>query len=294
QDAKTFRSSERPHPSKTGSSGAPSRVFEAEPLALANPLSEEAGYMRTSLLPGLLNLVSYNLNRGATTVRLFESGEVFAKAGDSCDERRRLGIVATGDALPGSVHSPAQPYTFFHIKGDLEQVLAAFEHQSLQYDANVPAFLHPGRSARAIMDGETVAVFGQLHPETAATRKIKQDVYLAEVMLDGLYRHALREPRYQRISKFPAVERDFSFIFDDAVTFERIQSAVKELGIAELKTLEPREIFRGEKVGAGKYSVLLHAEFQSQERTLRDEEVAQWSAQIIAKLESLGGVLRAQ
>ena len=98
----------------------------------------------------------------------------------------------------------------------------------------------------------------------------------------------------ERISKFPAVERDFSFVFDDAVTFDRIKSAVEELGITELQKFVPAEIYRGEKVGAGKYSALLHAEFQSKERTLRDDEVAQWSSQIIAKLESLGGVLRAQ
>ena len=137
-------------------------------------------------------------------------------------------------------------------------------------------------------------VFGQLHPEQAAARKLRQDVYLAEVMLDRLYRHPLREPKYQRISKFPAVERDFSFFFDDAVTFERIRSAVEELGMSELQKFVPAEIYRGEKVGPGKYSMLLHAEFQSKERTLRDDEVAQWSAQIVAKLESLGGVLRAQ
>jgi len=113
-------------------------------------------------------------------------------------------------------------------------------------------------------------------------------------MLDRLYRHPLREPRYQRISKFPAVERDFSLVFDDAVSFERIHAGVAGLALSELQSFVPAEIYRGEKVGAGKYSVLLHAEFQSQERTLRDDEVAQWSAQIIASLEKLGGVLRAQ
>ena len=145
-----------------------------------------------------------------------------------------------------------------------------------------------------MLDGETVALFGQLHPQQAVERKLRQDVYLAEVMLDRLYRHALREPRYRRISKFPAVARDFSFVFADAVAWEKIKSAVDELHISELIALEPAEIYRGEKVGAGKYSILIRAEFQSQERTLRDDEVAQLSAQIIAKLESLSGVLRAQ
>ena len=263
-----------------------------EPLAIANPVSEEAGYLRTSMLPGLLNMVGYNLNRGHTNVRLFEAGEVFEKRGDSHDERRHLGFAATGDAFAKIVHSAAQPYTFFHMKGDVEELLAAFQHSSLYFDAQTPEYFHPGRSARAAMDGKTVALFGQLHPDLAAARKFRKEVYVAEVLLDRLYRHALREPRYQPISKFPAVERDFSFGFDDAITFERIKSAVEELGISELQRFVPAEIYRGEKAGTGKYSVLLHAEFQSKERTLRDDEAAQWSSQIIARLESLGGVLR--
>jgi len=289
QDARTFAS----HPfSKNGrKDGAPAPT--SEPLQVANPLSDEARCMRTSLLPGLLTLAAYNLNRGTNDLRLFETGAIFEKTGNSHDERRHLGFVATGDLQPATLHATAQPYTFFHMKGDLEELLGAFEFSSLEFDTSTPAYLHPGRSARAVMDGETVAVFGQLHPEEAAARKLRQDVYLAEVHLDGLYAHALREPRYRRISKFPAIARDFSFMFADAVTWEKIESAIEELRIAELIDLRPGEIYRGEKAGAGKCSLLLRAEFQSQERTLRDDEVAEWSAQIISKLETLGGVLRA-
>jgi phenylalanyl-tRNA synthetase beta chain len=264
-----------------------------EPLPIANPLSEEAGYLRTSLVPGLLNMVGYNVNRGNSNLRLFEAGEVFEKLDDRHEERRHLGFAATGEALAKTVHSGSQPYTFFHMKGDVEELLAAFQHSALSFDDKTPPHLHAGRSARAVMDGETVAYFGQLHPDLAAARKFRQDVYVAEVLLDRLYRRGLHQPRYQRISKFPAVERDFSFVFEDPVTFDRIKTAVKDLGIAELQRFVPAEIYRGEKVGAGKYSALLHAEFQSKERTLRDDEVAQWSSQIIATLEKLGGALRA-
>ena len=299
EEARTFQSSETPHSTNRRLSGAPGLGGAPaepvpEPLAVANPLDEESAYMRTSLLPGLVNMVSYNLNRGNTNVRLFETGEVFAKIGDGCDERQYLGIAATGDAVSKSVHQAAQPFTFFHIKGDVEELLAAFECSSLTFDAMVPQYFHPGRAARGAMDGETVAYFGQLHPEQVAARKLRQDVYVGEVFLDRLFRHSLREPRYRPISKFPAVERDFSFVFDEAITFEQIKSAVAELGLSELRNFFPAEIYRGEKVGTGKYSVLLHAVFQSQERTLRDDEVAQWSGQMIAKLESLGGVLRAE
>jgi phenylalanyl-tRNA synthetase beta chain len=265
-----------------------------EPLALANPLSEEAGYMRNSLAPGLLNMIGYNLNRGTSDVRLFEAGEVFEKLGDRHDERRRLAFTATGNLAPRSLLGEAQPVTFFHLKGDLEQLLTAFQHNALYFDDKAPAYFHPGRSARAVLDGETVGCLGQLHPEVATARKLRQDVFLAEVWLDRLYKHPLREPKYRRISKFPTVERDFSFVFDDAIMFERIRAAVEALGIAELQSFAPAEIYRGEKVGTGKYSTLLHAEFQSQERTLRDDEVAQWSAQIVKALEALGGTLRAQ
>ena len=99
--------------------------------------------------------------------------------------------------------------------------------------------------------------------------------------------------RYQPLPRYPAVERDFSFVFDDGVTFEKIQQTVVGLGLAELRSFVPVEIFRGGNVPAGKYSLLLRARFQSAERTLREDEVAQWSAQIIKALEDLGGKLRA-
>jgi phenylalanyl-tRNA synthetase beta chain len=95
------------------------------------------------------------------------------------------------------------------------------------------------------------------------------------------------------LPRYPEVERDFSFVFDDAATFEQIQRAVIGLGVAELRSFVPVEIFRGGNVPASKYSLLLRARFQSADRTLREEEVAQWSAQIIKALESLGGKMRA-
>jgi phenylalanyl-tRNA synthetase beta chain len=143
------------------------------------------------------------------------------------------------------------------------------------------------------MDGAIVAHFGQLHPEIAAARKLRQDVFVAEFLLDRLYQHALRQPAYKPLPRYPAVERDFSFIFDDSVTWERIRAAVDALHIPELRSFDPAEIFRGGSIPAGKYSLLSRARFQSDERTLREDEVAQWSAQIIQALQALGGTLRA-
>ena len=96
------------------------------------------------------------------------------------------------------------------------------------------------------------------------------------------------------LPKFPAVARDFSFIFSDEVTFEKIERAVNKISLSELRSFSPVEIFRGGAIPAGKYSLLLRARLQSGERTLREDEVAQWSQQIVRALEGLGGSLRSQ
>jgi phenylalanyl-tRNA synthetase beta chain len=134
------------------------QAFSSTPaIEIANPLSEEAAFMRTSLLPGMLAMLAWNLNRGNNDVRLFETGRIYERLGDRADERKRVALGATGNAQPGDWETEARPYTFFDMKGDIEQVLNRFEHGALYYDAHTPEFFHPGRSARAVMDGATVA-----------------------------------------------------------------------------------------------------------------------------------------
>ena len=281
------------------------RRFSASPeLDLANPLSDEASAMRTSMVPSMLNMLAYNLNRGSENVRLFEAGNVFEASGAESKlekmplELKRISIGATGSVDAGTVRglapgAEARPFSFFDLKGDIESLLSPFSQWTLYYDAQTSDYYHPGRSARAVLDGATVAQFGMIHPDVAAARKLRQDVFVAEIYLDRLYQHDLRQVRYEALPRFPAVERDFSFVFNDGVEFEKIHQGVSGLGIAELRSFVPVEIFRGEKVGAGKYSILIRAKLQSSERTLRDDEVAQWVGQIAKALEALGGALRA-
>jgi phenylalanyl-tRNA synthetase beta chain len=270
-------------------------TFSSAPVVeLANPQSEEASVMRSSLVPGMLNMLAYNLNRGADRVRLFEAGSIFEATDSGTAEPKRICMGATSPPSAKNAEGwGTQDGGFFDLKGDVENLLQAFQHQTLTYDAQTSECYHSGRSARALMDGALVAQFGQLHPNVAARRKLRQSVFVAELYVDRLYQQGLRVVRYQPLPRYPAVERDFSFVFDDAATFEQIQRAVIALGLAELRSFIPVEIFRGGNVPAGRYSLLLRARFQSAERTLREEEVAQWSAQIIKALESLGGKLRA-
>jgi len=265
----------------------------ARVIELANPQSEEASVMRSSLVPGMLNMLAYNLNRGADNVRLFEAGSVFEAIEGAKAEPKRICMGATSPPLQKTLGWGTRDGGFFDLKGDVENLLHAFQHRSLRYDAQTAEYYYPGHSARALMEGALVAQFGQIHPDIAIARKLRQSVFVAELYLDRLYPQGLRAIRYQPLPRYPAVERDFSFVFNDGVTFEKIRQTVIGLGLTQLRSFVPVEIFRGGKVPAGRYSLLLRARLQSAERTLREDEVAQWSAQIIKVLEDLGGKLRA-
>jgi phenylalanyl-tRNA synthetase beta chain len=272
-------------------------------LELENPLSEEASVMRTSLAPGMLDMLAWNLNREAAEARLFEMGSVYGLGSDGRVEPRRACLGATAAAVRASLpvggaldvskgEQAAAVETFRGFKGDVENLLAAFGWGYASYDRKTAEYFHPGRSSRARVNGVLVAQFGQIHPEVAAARKLRQDVYMAEFDLDALYQIGLRPVRFRPLGKYPVMERDFSFVFSDNVSFEEMRKVVGEFDIRELREFRPVEIFRGGSIVAGKYSVLLRVRFQSADRTLREDEVAQWSGNIMAALTKLGGVQR--
>jgi phenylalanyl-tRNA synthetase beta chain len=275
----------------------------AHVLELENPLSEEASVMRTSLVPGMLDMLAWNLNRDAADARLFEIGSVYEMASGERVEPRRACIGATAAAVRGSLpasgaldvskgEQAAAVELFRGFKGDVESLLTPFAAQ-VSYDREMPEYFHPGRSARALIGAVPVAQFGQIHPDIVTARKLRQDVFLAEIDLEQLYKLGLRSVQFRQLPKYPAVERDFSFIFADQVSFAEMYKIVWSLNIPEAQELSPIEIFRGGSIPHGKYSVLLRVKLQAMDRTLREDEVAQRSAEIVAALSALGGTQRA-
>jgi phenylalanyl-tRNA synthetase beta chain len=278
--------------------------FSAAPvLELENPLSEEARVMRTSLAPGMLDMLAWNLNRDVDDVRLFEMGRVYEMAGSERAEPERACLGATTTALQRSLpaggvldvskqeHASAAE-VFRAFKGDVENLLRVFECGQLTFDRQTAEYFHPGRSARALANDAVVAQFGQI-AEMKADRKLRQDVFLAEFDLQLLHQFGPRKVKVAALLKYPAVERDFSFVFADNIDFGRIERAVVNLNLREVRAFTPVEIFRGESIGAGKYSILLRVKLQSEEGTLRDDHIASASDQIIKALQELGGVQRA-
>lgn len=277
-------------------------TFSSTPvIELANPLSEEASLMRSSLVPGMLEMLAYNLNRGTEKVRLFEIGDIYQAAGDRASEHRRICLGATLSALQHDIpqgalldksKSGSEVDVFRSFKGDVATLLGIFQ-RTLSFDSETAEYYEPGRSARAVLDGEVVAQFGQVESQVAATRKLRHEVFIAEIFADRLYTRPGREMLYRPLPKFPAVERDFSFVFKDEITFNKIKAAIHDIQLKDLRSFAPVEIFRGGSVPAGSYSILLRAKFQSFARTLREDEVNDWSAKIVAALQQLGGTQRA-
>ncbi len=268
-------------------------------VAMGNPLNEEAGMLRLSLLPGMLSMLANNLNRNVNDVQLFENGTVFSGSPERVEEHPALALGAAGSLWNGP-NQPPHAIDFYDLKGTVEELIEKFAPRSFYFDTFaadqgiVPAWLHPGRCARAVADGLTVAWFGQLNPATGQQRKIRQDIYLGEIYLDRLYQLSLRQPLAPELSRFQPVERDFSFVFADTVQWQAIADALSNLHIAELTHFSPREIFRAapgstQSLPAGHYSMLIRTVFQALERTLRDEELQSYSQAVITALESIGG-----
>jgi phenylalanyl-tRNA synthetase beta chain len=268
-------------------------------VPLGNPLSEEAGVLRPSLIAGMLGMVAGNLNRDVADVRLFELGTAFSGTTDKVDERPALAFGAVGAAPEeGALHAPRR-LDFYDVKGLVEQVLGRFEMRSVYFDrfppeaGITPAWLHPYRSARVVADGVTVGWFGQLHPREASARKIKEPLVLGELYLDRLYKLQLRKPAAREISRFQPVRRDFSLVLDESIAWEKLDHMLAELHLPELVDWRVREVFRDPKLGKSEYALLLGATFQAPDRTLRDEELQGFQAQVIEAVGKAGARLRA-
>ncbi|HEX4319333.1 MAG TPA: phenylalanine--tRNA ligase subunit beta [Acidobacteriaceae bacterium] len=275
-------------------------------VPLGNPLSEEAGVMRPSLVPGMISMIAGNLHRDVSDVRLFELGTVFSGTTERVDERPALSIGAAGSVPQSGPHQAARLLDFYDVKGIVEQLLSRFQAKSVYFDgfaadaSLTPVWLHPYRSARAVVEGLTVGWFGQLHPRLAAARKLKETVFVGELYLDRLFQFPVQKPAVRELSRYQPVRRDFSLWVPEKVAWAEIDSTLAILAastIPELAYWRVREVLRQAKSGpadsaAGEYSLLLGTTFQAADRTLREEELQGYSQQVVEAVSRLGARLR--
>lgn len=267
-------------------------------VPLGNPLSEEAGVMRPSLVPGMLSMIEGNLHRDVGDVRLFELGAVFGGSTEKVTERAAVSFGAVGALAEQSALHPVRAIDFYDAKGIVEQIVARFQADAVYFDrfppeaGLTPGWLHPYRAARVVVDGLTVGWFGQLHPREAAARKLKEPVLLGELYLDRLYKLPLRKPAAREVSRFQPVRRDFSLVLDRGIPWNAIDEALTELRIPELVEWRVREVFHDARLGDREYSLLLGTTFQAADRTLREEELQQFQSRVGEAVGKAGARLR--
>ena len=281
--------------SSTFASASESEQFASgtSAVALENPLNEEAANLRPSLLPGMVTMLAHNLNRDVLTARLFETGGTFAGSAESVTETESLALGLTGLVPATSIHS-AQDAPFFELKGAVESLLSLFAAPPVTYTTEaIPTAFEAGRGVIVTLGNQAFATFGQLTSSEAARRKLRQPIYLAELKLSTLLELPLKQTTAKELSRFQAVDRDFSFTFAEGTAWKTIEAAVRSLEIAELQSLTVGEVFRDAKKMPGHFSMLIRIVFQSLDRTLVEGELAAWSASIIQSLLALGGILRA-
>jgi|HubBroStandDraft_6_1064221.scaffolds.fasta_scaffold11435_4 phenylalanyl-tRNA synthetase beta chain len=299
-------------------------LFRPEGVAgarLSNPLSEEAGVLRSNGLVTMAAALEWNLNHGQRNVRLFEIGRSYRLERSASVETPILTIGATGEAREKGIYETAREYEFADLKGDLDAVGAlaggfewkqggaAWTHAArrgtIQFHSNNPNTVilseakNPGliAAARTSSNPGSLGVAGQLARRVAEKFKLRQDIFLAEIQLDPLYaqiRAAKEARRYEPVPRFPAVERDFSLLLTDGTPFSGVVKTIRSLNISEITSIDAADLFRGKNVPAGKYSLLVRVTFQSREATLTDAQIGDFSAKIVSALEkNLGAQLRA-
>src|SRR5713226_3900741 len=275
------------------------------PARLSNPLSEEAGVLRSTGIVTMAGALEWNLNHGQRNARLFEIGRHYRLNGSESVETRVLTIGGTGEAREKGLYDAARDFSFADLKGDLDSIGELCG--GFRWEDGGAEWLHAARRGtihlNTIVSSEaknltSLGVAGQLARRVAEKLKLRQDVFLAELQLDPVYaamRAAKEAQRYDPLPRFPAVERDFSLLLADGTKFFDVAKTIQSLGIAEITSVEATDLFRGKNVPAGKYSLLVRVTFQSHEATLTETQIGDFSGRIIAALEkNLGAQLRAQ
>jgi phenylalanyl-tRNA synthetase beta chain len=267
------------------------------PAVIGNPLAEDASVMRSTGVVSMIGALEWNLNHGQRDLRLFEIGRTYELRNGEPVETAVLTLGATGLAREKTVHEAAREFEFADLKGDLDRIgeLAG----GFAWKSGGPAWLAAGHAARLSLAGgadRALGAAGKLSQRVAEQLKLRQQIFLAELALEPLLagmEAARASLRFAPLSRFPAVERDFSVVLPDGVTFAQVADAIRALGIPELRRIQAADLFRGGQVPAGKYSLMIRVTFESAQATLTDAQIADFSSRIVAAMQQrFGATLR--
>lgn len=254
------------------------RYENKENAILPNPMSTEKSVVRTTIIPSLINVYNYNKTRKVEDIMLYEISKTYDK---NYDEDIKISVLMRGNYITNKWQNNSIKTDFYLIKGIAENLLdyAGFKNRYSFIKDNIDN-MHPGISARIILDREPIGIIGRVHPKT-----LKDDVYVMEISLSKLIKD-IKPIKYKEASKYPEIKKDIAFIVPLKMTNEEIETEIKRAGGRLLTNIEVFDVYTGENVGKEEKSIAYNLTFQSPERTLTDEEVMNAFNNIIEKVET--------
>ena len=255
-------------------------------VEIMNPLGEDYSIMRTTSLNGMLTSLATNYNRRNKNVRLYELGNIYLPKtlplSELPEERMQftLGMYGEGD--------------FFSMKGVVEEF---FDKVGLRgkesYDPNAgKPYLHPGRQANIIYNGETVGYLGEVHPEVADSYGIGTRAYVAVIDMPYIVKMATFDRKYAGIARFPAVNRDISMVVPKHILAGQIEEVIEKKGGAYLESYALFDLYEGSQIKEGFKSIAYSIVFRAKDKTLSDAEVTEAMDRILKALDGMGIELR--
>lgn len=260
-----------------------------EALELPVPLSEERRYLRTSILPSLVETLAWNNARGNKNVNLFEISELTSKEG----VQEHLAVVLSGNLQETKWLAEKRPADFYALKGILE---ALFERTGIQssrlfFKENTidTIHFHPGKSAELYVGKDLVGIFGEIHPAWAAEMGVKQAV-IGEVNLDQVLKTKKSKVKFTPVSKYPSVTRDLAFVVNRDLPASKIVGVIERSGKlgkeSIVRNVDVFDVYQGEHVASDQKSIALSMTFQSDKQTLTEQEISEVFKKIIEAIQT--------
>jgi phenylalanyl-tRNA synthetase beta chain len=269
----------------------------ADPIRLLNPIASHQSVMRSTLIGGLVENIRYNAARKQSRIRIFEVGRAFLRDASVKDgaltiaglhQPMRAAAAAYGPADEEQWGTPARAVDFFDLKADVEALVWPRE---ARFEAAPHPALHPGRSARVLVDGQPLGWVGELHPRWQAMFELPQPVVVFE--LDAASLKSVPIPRPEHPSRFPPVVRDLAVLVDAALPVQALLDAILAEKPAIVRSVRLFDLYQGKNLPAGRKSLAFRIVMQDTEKTLTDAEADSAIAQMVELLgRCFGATLR--
>ncbi|MBU8905119.1 phenylalanine--tRNA ligase subunit beta [Desertibacillus haloalkaliphilus] len=263
------------------------------PVTLSMPMSEDRSTMRTSLLPHLLDVISYNRNRNVNDVSVYEVGSIFLSEEEVVTkqptEKEMVAGAFTGVWQNHPWQQEKKLVDFFVVKGVLEGLFAklGLESEITFTQGQKPGF-HPGRTAIVEHNGSEVGVIGQVHPSLQKELDLNE-TYVFQLELETLLEAEVDAVFYQQLPRYPSITRDIALVVDEDVSADHVKTVIETAGQDLLKDVYLFDLYQGEHMEEGKKSLAFSLKYYDPERTLTDEEVTKVHTNVLSQLEKQAG-----